>query len=96
MPRKTLKQRRERDAARKAELANDTTIGGRIFERSKSIAGTDADWFANELYNDLLDVAEQRFPEVGELCYFSYSAAFGDKYPWWDRRPLAYLSLIHI
>ena len=91
MGRKTLAERRARDAARKAELANDTTIGGRIFERSKSIAGTDSDWFANELYNDLLDVAEQRFPEVGELCYFSYSAAFGDKYPWWDRRPLAYI-----
>ena len=91
MPRKTLKQRRERDAARELELSNDTTIGGRILERSKSIAGTDADWFANELYTDLLDVAEERFPEVGELCYFSYSAAYGDKYKWWDRRPLAYV-----
>ena len=59
MGRKTLAERRARDAARKAELANDTTIGGRIFERSKGIAGTDADWFANELYTDLLDVAEQ-------------------------------------
>ena len=91
MPRKTLKQRRERDAARELELSNDTTIGGRILKRSKSIAGTDADWFANELYTDLLDVAEERFPEVGELCYFSYSAAYGDRYPWWDRRPLAYV-----
>ena len=53
MPRKTLAERKARDAARKAELANDTTIGGRIFERSTSIPGTDADWFANELYTEL-------------------------------------------
>ena len=91
MPRKTLKQRQERDAARELELSNDTTIGGRILERSRGTAGTDVDWFANELYTELDSVAEQRFPEVGELCYFSYSAAFGDKYPWWDRRPLAYV-----
>ena len=91
MPRKTIKERKARDAARKAELANDTTIGGRIFEKSRSIPGTDADWFANELYGELLPIAEQRFPQVGELCFFSYSAAFGDKYPWWDRRPLAYI-----
>ena len=91
MPRKTLKQRRERDAARELELSDDTTIGGRILERSRGTAGTDADWFANELYTELYSVAEQRFPEVGELCYFSYSAAFGDKYPWWDRRPLTYV-----
>ena len=91
MPRKTLKQRRERDAARELELSNDTTIGGRILERSRGTSGTDADWFANELYTALDSVAEQRFPEVGELCFFSYSAAFGDKYPWWDRRPLAYI-----
>ena len=91
MPRKTLKQRRERDAARELEFSDDTSIGGRILERSRGTAGTDADWFANELYTELDSVAEQRFPEVGELCYFSYSAAFGDKYPWWDRRPLTYV-----
>ena len=91
MPRKTLKERQERDAARELELSNDTTIGGRILERSRGTAGTDADWFANELYTELSEVSEERFPEVGELCYFSYSAAFGDKYPWWDRRPLAYI-----
>ena len=91
MPRKTIKERKARDAARKAELANDTTIGGRIFEKSRSIPGTDADWFANELYTELSAISEERFPEVGDLCYFSYSAAFGDKYPWWDRRPLAYI-----
>ena len=91
MPRKTLKQRRERDAARELELSNDTTIGGRILEKSRTTAGTDADWFANELYMELSAVSEERFPQVGELCYFSYGAAFGDKYPWWDKRPLAYI-----
>ena len=91
MPRKTLKERRARDAARELELSNDTTIGGRILEKSRTTAGTDADWFANELYMELSAVSEERFPQVGELCYFSYGAAFGDKYPWWDKRPLAYI-----
>ena len=98
MPRKTLKQRRARDlakieAAKEADFGLDDqeTIGKRILERSKTTSGTDADWFANELYGELLPIAEQRFPQVGELCFFSYSAAFGDKYKWWDRRPLAYI-----
>ncbi len=96
MARKTLAQRKERDAARAEELANNTTIGGRILQRSyttskRQLSGIDADWFANELYNELSEVAEQRFPELGELCFFSYSAAYGDKYKWWDRRPLAYI-----
>ncbi len=87
MGRKTLKQRQERDAARIAEQ----TIGGRIIERARQASSTDADWYANELYTELSQVAETRFPEIGELCFFNYSAAYPEKYPHYDRRPLVYI-----
>ena len=67
------------------------TIGERIRERAKGEANTTPDWYANELYAELSDVAETRFPEIGELCYFSYTAAFPEKYPFYDRRPLVYV-----
>ena len=88
MGRKTLKQRQERDAARIAQQ----TIGGRIIERARQASSTDADWYANELYTELSEVAETRFPEIGELCFFSYSAAYPEKYPHYDRSCLLYTS----
>ena len=87
MGRKTLKQRQERDAARIAQQ----TIGGRIIARAKETPGTDSDWYANELYAELSEVGETRFPEIGELCFFSYSAAYAQRYPHYDTRPLVYV-----
>ena len=67
------------------------TIGERIRERAKGEENTTPDWFANELYAELSDVAETRFPEIGELCFFTYTASFPEKYPFYDRRPLVYV-----
>ena len=67
------------------------TIGEDIRERAQSSADLTSDWYANELYSELSQVSENRFPEIGELCFFSYSAAFPDKYPFYDRRPLVYV-----
>ncbi len=67
------------------------TIGERIRERAKGESNTTPDWYANELYAELSDVAETRFPEIGELCFFTYTASFPEKYPFYDRRPLAYV-----
>ncbi len=67
------------------------TIGERIREKAEGVANTGADWFANELYSELSEVAEVRLPEIGELCFFSYTAQFPDKYPFYDRRPLVYV-----
>ena len=67
------------------------SIGERIKEKAKGVAGTDPDWYANELYTELSEVGETRFPEIGELCFFSYSAAYSEKYPFYDRRPLVYV-----
>ena len=67
------------------------TIGERIRERAQGATKTGPDWFANELYTELSEVAEVRLPEIGELCFFSYTAQFPDKYPFYDRRPLLYV-----
>ena len=67
------------------------TIGEKIREWAQGVANTGPDWFANELYSELSEVAEVRLPEIGELCFFSYTAQFPDKYPYYDRRPLVYV-----
>ena len=67
------------------------TIGEKIRERAQGVAITGPDWFANELYTELSEVVEVRLPEIGELCFFSYTAQFPDKYPYYDRRPLVYV-----
>ena len=67
------------------------TIGEIIKERAQGSADLTSDWYANELNLELSKVAETRLPEIGELCFFSYSAAFPEKYPFYDRRPLVYV-----
>ena len=67
------------------------TIGERIRDRARVEANASPDWYANELYTELSEVAEVRLPEIGELCFFSYTAQFPDKYPFYDRRPLVYV-----
>ena len=67
------------------------TIGEIIRERAQGSADLTSDWYANELNSELSKVAETRLPEIGELCFFSYSAQFPEKYPFFDRRPLVYV-----
>ena len=67
------------------------TIGETIREKARSSVDLTSDRYANEMYSELSQVAETRLPEVGELCFFSYSAAFPEKYPYYDRRPLVYV-----
>ena len=67
------------------------TIGETITEKAQGSADLTPDWYAIELYSELSQVAETRLPEIGELCFFSYSAAFTEKYPFYDRRPLVYV-----
>ena len=67
------------------------TIGEIIKERAQGSADLTSDWYANELNSELSKVAETRLPEIGELCFFSYSAQFPEKYPFFDRRPLVYV-----
>ena len=80
MPRKTLKQRQQSAATR-------DTIGSRIMARAGQ--GEDPDWYANELFTELQEYGTS--PTIGALCFFSYNAAYPAKYPFYDRRPLAYI-----
>ena len=80
MPRKTLKQRQQSAATR-------DTIGSRIMARAGQ--GKDPNWYANELFAELQNNAGE--PGPGSLCFFSYNAKSPDRYPFYDRRPLAYI-----
>lgn len=68
----------------------DFTIAERIIQNASGSPKT-RDWYANELMNELSEYGEIRFPKVGELCFFYYSAKWADKLPWYDRRPLVYI-----
>ena len=81
MPRKTLKQRKQ-----EAAEARDT-IGSRIMARAGG--GQDPNWYANELFSELQNNPGE--PGPGSLCFFSYNATRPDRYPFYDRRPLAYI-----
>lgn len=70
--------------------SEDLTIAERVIKESGGFAKS-KDWYANELMNELSKYGEIRFPKVGDLCFFYYSAAYPDRYPWYDRRPLAYI-----
>ena len=73
------------------EFEVKTTIEERIRQRAVNTPNTNPDWYANQLYLELSEVAEQRFPRIGEFCYFGYNAAYPDRYDYYDQRPLSYI-----
>ena len=73
------------------DYIEDTTIEQRIREKAIGKPNTDEDWYASQLYSELELVAEQRLPSIGEFCFFSYSAAYPDRYKYYDQRPLTYI-----
>jgi len=81
MPRKTLKQRQQEAAEARG------TIGQRIMARAGG--GQDPNWYANELFTELQNNRGEAGP--GSLCFFQYNAKSPERYPFYDRRPLAYI-----
>jgi len=74
------------------DYIEDTTIEQRIREKAIGEPNTDEDWYASQLYSELESVAaEQRLPSIGEFCFFGYSAAYPDRYEYYDQRPLTYI-----
>ena len=65
------------------------TIGERIKERAEGLES--ADWYASELLSELSEYGEKRYPKLGEMCFFSYNAAYPEQYPYYDTRPLVYV-----
>jgi len=68
------------------------TIAEKIRTR-KTAESTDD--YANELFQELNDygAVQTNASDVppGKLCFFSYVAKWPERYPWYDRRPLAYI-----
>ena len=81
MPRKTLKQRKQEAALER------NTIGSRIMARAGG--GQDPNWYANQLFTELQNNSGE--PGPGSLCFFAYNAKSPERYPFYDRRPLAYI-----
>jgi hypothetical protein len=55
-------------------------------------------WWANSLMNELgkyetkdTNESDTNFISPGDLVFFFYSAAYPQKYPYWDRYPLSYI-----
>lgn len=78
------------DFTEREEEGKDSTIAERILDKAGNRTRS-ADWYAEELFGELSVNGEQRFPRIGEVCFFSYTAAFPENYKWYDTRPLAYI-----
>ena len=76
------------------EPKEQTNIAYNIMERANKTSSTDPDWYANELRSELsLAGAEMNVDQirVGNFLFFGYTARFEERYPYYDRRPLAYI-----
>ena len=75
-------------------IIKEQTIEEKILGRKTSLT-MDTEWYANELFQELENYGVQATSssEVppGKLCFFSYSAKWAERYPYWDRTPLAYI-----
>jgi len=92
-----------RQEARLEELAEQdfieepviqTSIAYDIMEKANRTTSTGPDWYANELRSELsLADAEMGVNEirVGDFLFFGYTARYPERYPYYDRRPLAYI-----
>jgi len=76
------------------EQEKETDISYTIMERANQTSNTDADWYAKELSSELslagreLSVNELR---PGDFVFFGYTARYPERYPYYDRRPLAFI-----
>ena len=71
-----------------------TDISYTIMEKANQTSGTDSDWYANELRSELsLAGMEMGVNEIrpGDFIFFGYTARYPERYPYYDRRPLAFI-----
>ena len=76
------------------EAETQTSIAYDIMEKANRTTATGPDWYANELRSELsLADAEMGVNEirVGDFLFFGYTARYPERYPYYDRRPLAYI-----
>ena len=76
----------------KTEQVKEQTISEKIRTRNTAESTDD---YANELFQELNNygAVETNASDVppGKLCFFTYVAKWPERYPWYDRRPLAYI-----
>ena len=76
------------------EEETEVSISYNIMEKANRTSATGPDWYANELRSELSLVdAEMGVDEirVGDFLFFGYTARYPERYPYYDRRPLAYI-----
>ena len=76
------------------EAETQTSIAYDIMEKANRTTATGPDWYANELRSELsLADAEMGVNQirVGDFLFFGYTARYPERYPYYDRRPLAYI-----
>ena len=76
------------------EQEKETDISYTIMERANQTSNTDADWYAKELSSELsLAGREMGVNELrpGDFVFFGYNARYAERYPYYDRRPLAFI-----
>ena len=72
----------------------ETDISYTIMERANQTSNTDADWYAKELSSELsLAGREMGVNDLrpGDFVFFGYNARYSERYPYYDRRPLAFI-----
>ena len=93
-------QQRERETVQdpdpifEDQLDITDTIGDIIRQKANMSKNTDADWYANELASELsLQNSEVSVKDikVGDFLFFGYTARYPERYPYYDRRPLAFI-----
>jgi len=77
-----------------------------IAEEIKRRAGKkyrSTDWWTNSLMNELLNYQNKNINESdtgfispGNLVFFMYSAAYPQRYKYWDRQPLSYIIEVNL
>ena len=76
------------------EQERETDISYTIMERANQTSNTDADWYAKELSSELsLAGREMSVNDLrpGDFVFFGYNARYPERYPYYDRRPLAFI-----
>ena len=76
------------------EQEKETDISYTIMERANQTSNTDADWYAKELSSELsLAGREMGVNDLrpGDFVFFGYNARYSERYPYYDRRPLAFI-----
>ena len=76
------------------EQERETDISYTIMERANQTSNTDADWYAKELSSELsLAGREMSVNEIkpGDFIFFGYTARYPERYPYYDKRPLAFI-----